>query len=55
MLQSLARLRWPWAAVIAPHVRRPERAEKWLFSRLPEWDEAPERPERDGAPRGDGK
>jgi ATP-dependent DNA helicase DinG len=44
-LQSLARLRWPWAAVVAPHVRRPELAEKWLFSRLPEWEEAPERPQ----------
>src|SRR5690606_26158172 len=43
-LQSLARLRWPWAAVIAPHVAKPDRAEKWLFSRLPEWEEAPERP-----------
>jgi ATP-dependent DNA helicase DinG len=44
-LQSLARLRWPWAAVLAPHVGRPERAEKWLFARLPEWEEAPERPQ----------
>ena len=44
-LQSLARLRWPWAAVIAPHVAKPDRAEKWLFSRLPEWEEAPERPQ----------
>jgi ATP-dependent DNA helicase DinG len=44
-LQSLARLRWPWANVLAPHVRQPERAEKWLFSRLPEWEEAPERPQ----------
>ncbi|MHA6334173.1 ATP-dependent DNA helicase [Qipengyuania sp. CAU 1752] len=44
-LQSLARLRWPWAGVLAPHVRKPERAEKWLFSRLPEWEEAPERPQ----------
>jgi ATP-dependent DNA helicase DinG len=43
-LQSLAKLRWPWAQVVAPHIRRPERAEKWLFSRLPEWEEAPERP-----------
>ena len=25
-LQSLARLRWPWAPVLAPHVRKPERA-----------------------------
>jgi ATP-dependent DNA helicase DinG len=44
-LQSLARLRWPWAPVLGPHVRKPERAEKWLFSRLPEWDEVPERPQ----------
>jgi ATP-dependent DNA helicase DinG len=34
-LQSLARLRWPWAGVVAPHVRRPERAEKWLFASFP--------------------
>jgi len=44
-LQSLARLRWPWAGVLSAHIRRPERAEKWLFSRLPEWEEAPERPQ----------
>ena len=44
-LQSLGRLRWPWAQVLAPHVRQPERAEKWLFARLPEWEEAPERPQ----------
>ncbi len=44
-LQSLARLRWPWAPVIAPHIKQPERAEKWLFARLPEWEEAPERPQ----------
>ncbi len=44
-LQSLARLRWPWAQVLAPHVAKPERAEKWLFSRLPEWEEAGDRPQ----------
>jgi ATP-dependent DNA helicase DinG len=44
-LQSLARLRWPWASVLAPRVAQPQRAERWLFSRLPEWDEAPERPQ----------
>ncbi len=43
-LQSLVRLRWPWANVLAPHIAKPERAEKWLFSRLPEWEEAAERP-----------
>ncbi len=44
-LQSLAKLRWPWANILAAHVRQPDRAEKWLFSRLPEWEEAPERPQ----------
>ena len=44
-LQSLARLRWPWAGVLAPHIARPDKAEKWLFSRLPEWEDAPERPQ----------
>ncbi|AKM06749.1 ATP-dependent DNA helicase [Pelagerythrobacter marensis] len=42
-LQSLVRLRWPWAQVLSAHIARPERAEKWLFSRLPEWEETPER------------
>jgi ATP-dependent DNA helicase DinG len=44
-LQSLARLRWPWANLLAPRIARPERQERWLFSRLPEWEEAPERPQ----------
>ncbi|SMQ73588.1 ATP-dependent DNA helicase DinG [Altererythrobacter xiamenensis] len=43
-LQSLVRLRWPWAQVLSPHVAKPQKAEKWLFSKLPEWEEAPERP-----------
>ncbi len=43
VLQSLERLRWPWAQVLKPHIARPEKAEKWLFSRLPEWEEAGER------------
>lgn len=42
-LQSLLRLRWPWSQVLLPHVRKPEKAERWLFARLPEWEEAPER------------
>ncbi len=45
ILQSLAKLRWPWAQVVAPHIARPAQAEKWLFSRLPEWEDAPERPQ----------
>ncbi|MEL6737400.1 MAG: ATP-dependent DNA helicase [Pseudomonadota bacterium] len=43
-LQTMERLRWPWAQVIKPHIVRPEKAEKWLFSTLPEWEEAGERP-----------
>ncbi len=43
VLQSLERLRWPWTQVIKPHVKRPGKAEKWLFSGLPEWEEAGER------------
>jgi ATP-dependent DNA helicase DinG len=43
-VQSLERLRWPWAQVLRPHIAKPERAERWLFAKLPEWDEAGERP-----------
>ena len=42
-LQSLMRLRWPWASLLAPHIAKPARAERWLFSRLPEWEETAER------------
>ena len=42
-LQSLIRMRWPWANVLTPHIAQPERAERWLFTRLPEWEEAAER------------
>jgi ATP-dependent DNA helicase DinG len=42
-LQTLERLRWPWAQVLRPHVTRPERAERWVFSALPEWEETGER------------
>ncbi|MFM5930036.1 MAG: ATP-dependent DNA helicase [Novosphingobium sp.] len=44
-LQSLARLRWPWAPLLAPRIAKPERNERWLFAKLPEWEEAPERPQ----------
>jgi ATP-dependent DNA helicase DinG len=43
--QALYRLRWPWAPAIAERLRRPERDEPWLFSRLPEWEEAAPRPQ----------
>jgi len=44
-LQSLLRQRWSWAPLLATRIARPERAERWLFARLPEWNEAPERPQ----------
>jgi ATP-dependent DNA helicase DinG len=37
--QSLYRSRWTWAPAIAERLKRPERDERWLFSRLPEWEE----------------
>ncbi len=44
-VQTMQRLRWPWAALLAPRIAQPERAERWLFARLPEWEDAPERPQ----------
>ncbi len=44
-LQSLTRLRWPWAQILSQHIARPATAERWLFARLPEWEEAAERPQ----------
>src|SRR5687767_12948580 len=43
--QSLYRLRWPWAAPVNEWLRRPERDGRWLFSKLPEWEEKPPRPQ----------
>ncbi len=42
--QTLHRLRWPWAPLVGPRISRPSEAERWLFSRLPEWEETPPRP-----------
>ena len=44
-LPALVRLRWPWATLLSPQIPKPERAERWLFARLPEWEEAAERPQ----------
>jgi ATP-dependent DNA helicase DinG len=41
-LQSLVRMRWPWASLLGGRIARPERAERWLFARLPEWEETSE-------------
>jgi len=43
-LQSLFRLRWPWAPALIDRIAKPERAERWLFTKLPEWTEAAPRP-----------
>jgi ATP-dependent DNA helicase DinG len=43
--QALGRLRWPWSAAVGQRLRRPERDERWLFSRLPEWEECAPRPQ----------
>ncbi|MFN3433769.1 MAG: ATP-dependent DNA helicase [Sphingomonas sp.] len=42
--QSLTRLRWPWAPAIAPLLAKPQVAERWLFAKLPEWEEQAPRP-----------
>jgi ATP-dependent DNA helicase DinG len=41
--QSLFRLRWPWAPALGKVLPKPETAERWLFSKLPEWEETPPR------------
>lgn len=43
-LQSLLRLRWPWAPILEAHIAKPVTAERWLFAMLPEWDDAAQRP-----------
>ena len=42
--QSLTRARWAWAPVVAPRIAKPQQNERWLFARLPEWDEVAPRP-----------
>jgi ATP-dependent DNA helicase DinG len=42
--QSLFRLRWTWGPLVDHVVPRPASNERWLFSKLPEWEEAPPRP-----------
>ena len=43
-VQSLFRLRWPWAPLLTERIRKPEKPERWLFSRLAEWEETAPRP-----------
>ncbi|MFM9977508.1 MAG: ATP-dependent DNA helicase [Sphingomonadaceae bacterium] len=42
--QALERLRWTWSSVIADTLAKPADSERWLFSKLPEWEEKPPRP-----------
>ena len=44
-LQTMLRLKWPWAPLLIDTIKRPDRAERWLFARLPEWEEAAPRPQ----------
>ncbi|WP_205481229.1 helicase C-terminal domain-containing protein [Sphingomonas arenae] len=41
---TLHRLGWGWAGIIGSRLARPERAERMLFSRLPQWEETGDRP-----------
>ena len=41
---TLQRLSWGWAGLVGARLERPERGERMLFSRLPQWEEAAERP-----------
>ena len=40
---TLHRLGWAWAPLVGERIARPERGERMLFSRLPQWEEAPGR------------
>ena len=41
---TLYRLGWSWAPFVAERVAKPERAERMLFTRLPQWEEQSDRP-----------
>ena len=41
---TLQRLGWGWAGLIAARLERPEKGERMLFARLPQWEEAADRP-----------
>jgi len=42
-LNQLERLRWSWAPLLRGRIARPGEAERWLFGRLPQWEDAPPR------------
>ena len=41
---TLQRLGWGWAGLIGARLERPERGERMLFARLPQWEEVADRP-----------
>ena len=41
---SLHRMGWGWAPLVGQQLQRPERGERMLFSRLPQWDDSAEKP-----------
>ena len=42
---TLTRLGWSWAPLVGRRLAQPERGERMLFSRLPQWEEQAERPQ----------
>ncbi len=42
-LKNLERLRWSWVPFLRDRIAMPKEAERWLFSRLPQWEEQPPR------------
>jgi ATP-dependent DNA helicase DinG len=42
---TLYRLGWNWAPFVGQRLAKPERGERMLFSRLPQWEELAERPQ----------
>jgi len=42
---TLYRLGWSWAPLVGQRLAKPERGERMLFSRLPQWEENAERPQ----------
>ena len=42
--QSLFRLRWTWAPLLVDRLPKPKVAERWLYTKLPEWSEGAPRP-----------
>ncbi len=52
---TLHRLGWGWAGLVGARLARPERGERMLFSRLPQWEESADRPPPRTVRIGDGE